>query len=877
MRRSNGLLIAAMAVAFTAFVPGAMTSQNPIKVVKAGLSKLLIREAVKQYPGTHGASPDEFTSLRAVGASDAVISPLVQSDLALRFVPVLPCRIADTRNPNGSYGGPPIAGGTSRDFVIPNSSCGIPSSAQAYALNVTVVPHDSLGYLTVWPTGQTQPFVSTLNSLDGRIKANAAIVPAGADGAISVYATHATDLVLDINGYFVPAGTSGALAFYPRTPCRVADTRNANGTLGGPVMSARVSRTFPIQSSPCNIPTGALAYSLNFTVVPRGPLGYLTTWPTGNGQPLVSTLNALTGGVTANAAIVPAGTSGSIDVYVTDDTDLVIDINGYFAPAGTGGLSLYNAAPCRVLDTRLPSGSPPFTGQRDMNVVGGSCAVPAAAQAYVFNATVVPSVVLGFLTLWPQGQSQPLVSTLNALDGAITSNMAIVPTTNGASSAFVTDSTQLVLDISGYFAPSAALSCGALLQSNIAAGAQVDQYTFDGQANRIITLTLANNGGWPYYAAPVATLLAPSGAQVVSFQANGQRQIPLVESGRYVVQVRASDFASTGQYGFGLVCRNPAALETALSCGALSQGGIAAGAQVDQYTFDGQANRIVTLTLANTGGWPYYAAPVATLLAPSGTQVESFQANGQRQITLTENGTYVVQVRASDFASTGQYGFGLECRNPAALATALSCGTLPQGNIAAGGQVDQYTFDGQANRIVTLTLANTGGWPYYATPVATLLTPSGAQVESFHANGQRQITLTENGTYVVQVRASDFASTGQYGFGLECRNPPALVKAVLTCGALPQGNIAAGGQVDQYTFDGQANRIVTLTLANTGGWPYYAAPVAALFAPSGTQVVSFQANGQRQTTLTENGTYVVQVRASDFASTGQYGVGLQCP
>ena len=60
-----------------------------------------------------------------------------------------------------------------------------------------------------------------------------------------------------------------------------------------------------------------------------------------------------------------------------------------------------------------------------------SAAPPATAQAYVFNATVVPSGALGYLTLWPDGQSQPVVSTLNAIDGAITSNMAIVPNSNG--------------------------------------------------------------------------------------------------------------------------------------------------------------------------------------------------------------------------------------------------------------------------------------------------------------------------------------------------------------------------------------------------------------------------------------------------------------
>jgi hypothetical protein len=79
--------------------------------------------------------------------------------------------------------------------------------------------------------------------------------------------------------------------------------------------------------------------------------------------------------------------------------------------------------------------------------------VPGSAQAYVFNATVVPPSPLGYLTLWPFGGTQPLVSTLNALDGALTSNMAIVPAGSGSVDAYASNPTQLLLDISGYFAP----------------------------------------------------------------------------------------------------------------------------------------------------------------------------------------------------------------------------------------------------------------------------------------------------------------------------------------------------------------------------------------------------------------------------------------
>jgi uncharacterized repeat protein (TIGR03803 family) len=372
----------------------------------------------------------------------------------VQFIPVTPCRLADTRQTQT-----PIQGGTFQFFNVPQlGGCNIPATAAAYSLNVTVVPHQPLGYLTIWPAGRSQPNVSTMNSPDGRVKANAAIVPAGANAAVSVFANDTTDVILDIDGYFTSA-SSQTYEFYPVTPCRVVDTRSGSNEpqgLGPPSLREQQQRDLPILSSPClQGITNPLAYSFNVTVVPNPagqPLGYLTIWPSNQMQPTVSTLNNPTATAVANAAIVPAAPDGDIDVYAYNSTDLIIDINGYFAAPGQNGLSLYPVAPCRVLDTRNNNGQP-FMGEKTVNVVGSPCAPPSNAQAYVFNATVVPPGQMPYLTLWPDGQPQPAVSTLNAYDGFITSNMAIVPTTNGSIDAYAAGLTQLILDISGYFAP----------------------------------------------------------------------------------------------------------------------------------------------------------------------------------------------------------------------------------------------------------------------------------------------------------------------------------------------------------------------------------------------------------------------------------------
>jgi hypothetical protein len=287
-----------------------------------------------------------------------------------------------------------------------------------------------------------------MNSPDGRVKANAAIVPAGASGAVSVYASNTTNVILDIDGYFTAPG-SGTYQFYPLAPCRIVDTRGGDGG----ILHAGVERDYTIPGN-CDVPSSATAYSFNVTVLPAaGGLDYLTVWPKGESQPVVSTLNDNTGTVVANAAIVPAGSDNATAFYAhSNSTNLLVDVDGYFAPAGTDGLSLYSVAPCRVLDTRRNNGQP-FMGEKAVNVEGSACAPPSNAAAYIFNATVVPPGSMPFLTLWPDGETQPNASTLNAYDGFITSNMAIVPTTNGSVDAYAAALTQLILDISGYFAP----------------------------------------------------------------------------------------------------------------------------------------------------------------------------------------------------------------------------------------------------------------------------------------------------------------------------------------------------------------------------------------------------------------------------------------
>ncbi len=503
--------------------------QSPVTFVSplagTGSGTVSYAVAANTLPNSRTTNLGVADTYAASGSSSALVQITQAGVPTLQFYPVAPCRLVDTRgaaagfNGIAPFSGPSIPAGETLTIPVQSASeasanttpapCGvIPPGAQAYSLNVTVAPAAGgpVDYVSLWPAGSPQPFVSTLNDPEGLNVANAAIVPAGTpDGGISVFnaGPSATDVIIDMDGYFAPP--SAGLQFYPMVPCRLVDTRGAaagfNGIdpFAGPSIPSGGTLTIPVQSAleagtdteptPCGaIPSTAEAYSFNLTVVPvvaRGAVDYVSLWPAGSPQPFVATLNDPEGLIAANAAIVPAGTpSGGVSVFNAGPTaaNVVIDMNGYFAPP-TNRLQFYPIAPCRLVDTRGAAagfnGMEPFSGpslpaggtltipvqsfdEASANTEPAPCgAIPSTAQAYSFNLTVVPhdGGPVDYVSLWPTGFTQPFVSTLNDPEGLIVANAAIVPastiTGTGGVSVFNAgpSTTDVIIDMNGYFAP----------------------------------------------------------------------------------------------------------------------------------------------------------------------------------------------------------------------------------------------------------------------------------------------------------------------------------------------------------------------------------------------------------------------------------------
>ncbi|GAA1151951.1 hypothetical protein GCM10009664_19820 [Kitasatospora gansuensis] len=241
------------------------------------------------------------------------------------FTPVAPARLLDTR------GGAPMTDGSTREVAIAGVN-GIPSyGLSAVTLNITVTEPTSGGYLTAYPHGQARPTASNLNWVTGQTVPNLVTVPVK-DGKVSLFvAGRSAHVIADVTGYYTVTGKG---MYHALTPGRLLDTRYAWFRSGpgdwepaAPVAGRTALRTQTVGY------IDATAVSLNVTVTNGRAGGFLTVHPYGTEPPTASNLNWTTGQTVANHVV--AGVSDTENSFFNGSSapvDLIVDLNGYFAP-----------------------------------------------------------------------------------------------------------------------------------------------------------------------------------------------------------------------------------------------------------------------------------------------------------------------------------------------------------------------------------------------------------------------------------------------------------------------------------------------------------------------------------------------------------------
>jgi len=364
----------------------------------------------------------------------------------------------------------------------------VPVGATAVSLNVTAVGPVAPGWFTVWPCGTERPLSSNLNFVAGSVVANGVIAPVGTNGKTCIYSSAGSDVVVDIAGWFGgPAGT-GAPGYVSAVPQRLVDTREGTGGRLGPVSDGSplvigiAGRTaYRPDGSVAVIPAGVPAVVVNVTAVSAGAAGHLTVWPCGSARPLASNVNYLSGQVVANGVVAPVGADGSICLHSSAPAHVVVDLLGWFDPAGNGQPAAFvGAIPKRYVDTRDGTGgragkvtpttpiAMPVRGTT-LDVGGVSQVVPSDASAVALNVTIVLPAAPGVATVWPCGTPLPLASNVNFVPAslAVANNVTAPIGTDGSVCIHTSVDADVGVDVSGWYSGSSPAGCTAAVPQRI--------------------------------------------------------------------------------------------------------------------------------------------------------------------------------------------------------------------------------------------------------------------------------------------------------------------------------------------------------------------------------------------------------------------------
>jgi hypothetical protein len=146
-------------------------------------------------------------SCGTVNSNTATITVVPAGTAASSFYLVTPCRLLDTRNASGPYGGPHLAANSTRNVVVAGH-CGVPSGALSVVVNVTAISAGANGWMTLFPgpAGAPTPNSANLNYSYGTTRGNNGIIRMGSDGTINVTNYNGSGVpiafVMDITGYF---------------------------------------------------------------------------------------------------------------------------------------------------------------------------------------------------------------------------------------------------------------------------------------------------------------------------------------------------------------------------------------------------------------------------------------------------------------------------------------------------------------------------------------------------------------------------------------------------------------------------------------------------------------------------------------------------
>ena len=368
----------------------------------------------------------------------------------------LPARYLDTRplqkTTDGQFAG---NGRQEANSVLEVKIAGrgaVPTATPAVTLNVTVLG-EGTGYVTVYPCG-TRPTTSSLNVKAGQTISNSVITKLSASGTVCIYTQAPANVVIDVFNV-LPTTTFSPLP----SPTRLLETRQGEVTIdgqfaGGGALTQGSVLEVPIAARG-GISDTAKTAVLNVTAVGATGPGFLTVWPCDTPQPATSNVNYVAGAAIPNAVVTGLSATGTVCIFSSNSTHLVIDAFGELDPDMYQAL----ARPVRLMDTRSGystvdgtfSATGKFAGGQETALqIGSRGGLSPNPTAVILNVTVDAPELAGFVSVYPCGTARPLVSNVNFSPLQTLANLVVTKlASNGTVCIFTNVKTHVVVDAFG--------------------------------------------------------------------------------------------------------------------------------------------------------------------------------------------------------------------------------------------------------------------------------------------------------------------------------------------------------------------------------------------------------------------------------------------
>jgi hypothetical protein len=415
--------------------------------------------------------------------------------------------------------------GSAPAFTSATSATAQTGSPFTFTVTTSGLPAPALSVSGALPSGIS--FIDSGNGT-GKLTGTAAAATAGQSFPVTFTATSSSGQISQ--SFTLTVGESAALMSL--TPARLADTRpgfaTVDGQFAGQGARSAGSTLELTVAGRGGVPADAAAVALNVTVAEPIGSGFVTVFPCGSTQPLASNLNFTAGDVIPNAVIAKVGAAGKVCLFVSNGTQLIVDVNGYFPSTS----SFHSMNPARVLDTRAGQATIDGLQQGDglrapgsvtQLQITGRASVPADATAAVLNVTVTEAQGAGFVTVYPCGTAIPTASNINYVAGSTVANLVVAKIgAGGAVCLYSNQGTHLVVDVNGYFPGATSyhpLDPARLLETRPGLPTIDTQSIGAGllPAGTVSELTVAGRGGVPANAATVVLNVTVTGTMAAGF------------------------------------------------------------------------------------------------------------------------------------------------------------------------------------------------------------------------------------------------------------------------------------------------------------------------------------------------------------------------